>query len=532
MADSPITRKLHPSGSLTRRVLMMVLLLLVIPLFLQNFFLYRQEYQQKVEEIQTDLQFLAGERAYLIEELLQMDWRLLEQTANAELSARNVKQLYIERIPLPPNAKNRFVAISKSREALLAGIAESDTSALIIPIPFSIIAKELPRLYPIEMDLVDEEGGVLWASAQETKEEYLAAESPVGETGVRVKLSVEEAQIQGLHLQSYYLRFATLVFFVGGVGGILVFLFTRRIAKPLRSLCKAMERVSQGASHVRYLPDWMGFEINALGLQFNETLDGLLKHAAEAEKERLHRERLAKELSIGHEIQAGLVPKHAPGFHGLDIASHYLAAKEVNGDFYDLFKLPDGRLLIALCDTAGKGISACLFSLDLRSILRSLASLVSDLSELVQRANDLYTIDAQATSMFSTLWIGLFDPKEKKLTFCSQGHPPALLVRGAQIEELWTAGIALGASKVDTVPTKEIKLMAGDFLILYSDGVIEAHNGEQQLFGKARFYESLTSKQRSTAEKMADQILEEVQGFVRGAPQHDDITLLVLKISH
>ena len=97
-------------------------------------------------------------------------------------------------------------------------------------------------------------------------------------------------------MQSYYFRFATLVFFVGIFGGGAVYFFTRRIGKPLKDLCKTMERVSGGAAHARYTPDRMGFEINALGIQFNETLDSLLHHAQEAERERLIRERLAGEL--------------------------------------------------------------------------------------------------------------------------------------------------------------------------------------------------------------------------------------------
>ncbi|MBX7066517.1 MAG: PP2C family protein-serine/threonine phosphatase [Parachlamydiales bacterium] len=522
MADSSITKKSHPSGSLARRILIIAILLLVIPLFLQTLFLYRQEYDQKLQDVEADLKMLANERAHFIDEILQMDWTLLEEATN---ESRN-----IERIPLPPNARDQFVAISKSRQAVLAGIAETPTEALVIPIPFTVIARDMPRAYQIRMALIDEKGKVLWENVPVKGEDFLQADDPIGETGLSVRLTVEKKEIKGLHQQSYYLRFAALVLFVGIIGGGAVFLFTRRIAKPLRHLCKTMERVSEGAAHVRYTPDWMGFEINALGIQFNQTLDGLLRHAGEAERERLHRERLAKELSIGHEIQSNLLPTHVPGMAGLDIASAYFASKEVNGDFYDLFKMPNGKLLISVCDTAGKGIPACLFALGLRSILRTLATTVHDLSELVQRANDLYFIDAQNASMFSTLWIGIFDPKSHKLTFCSQGHPPGLLVRGAQLEELWTQGIALGAQKVDLIPTKEVGLEDGDLLVLYTDGIVEAHDSENRLYGKNRFYEILVKKQKSTAQQLADRIIEEVRLFSGGAPQHDDMTLLVIRV--
>ena len=533
MSDFKITKKVHPSGSLARRILIVVILLLVIPLFLESLFLYRQEYFQKLQDVETDIKVLASERAHFIQETLEVDWMWLEESEGpldrALSGSKKSAALKIERIPLPKGASSQFVAVSKSRQALLAGVAETGASALAIAIPFSVIARDMPRSYPIRIAIGDSRGTVFWQSSK-ILGDPLEAESPIGETGLTVHLSVEKSHIKGLHLESYYLRFAALVFFVGILGGLAVYLFTRRISKPLRHLCKTMERVGAGASHVRYSPDWMGFEINAIGLQFNEAMDGLLHHAAEADRERLQRERLAKELSIGHEIQASLLPTHISSLPGLDIATGYFASKEVNGDFYDLFRLPDGRILIAICDTAGKGISACLYSLGLRSILRALATVETELSELVKKANDLYMIDAHEASMFSTLWIGIFDPKDQKLIFCSQGHPPGVVVRGAQLEELWTAGIALGAQKMDAIPTKEFFLEKGDLLVLYTDGIVEAHNVKNQLFGKVKLYDLLTTKQKATSQQIVDRIIEEVHTFSEGAPQHDDITLLAFLV--
>lgn len=526
MNDSKITKKHHPSGSLTRRILIVAIVLLVVPLFFQSFFLYRQEYRQKLADIEVDLKILAEERAYFLKEMILLYWKILEQN---ELNG-NVKQLYIESIELPPGAGKRFIAISGSRQALLVCLALSEKSASAMKIPLKGLAASMPRAYPVRLSLLTSKGQLLWESSKLEKGEQIEEEVPVGKTSLRLQLSIEKKQIRQLRLQSYYFRFAALVFLVGCLGGYLVFWLTRRMAKPLRSLCKTMERVAQGAAHVRYKPDRMGFEINALGMQFNETLDGLLRHAEEAEKQRIEREKLAKEFSIGHEIQANLLPKQISGLSGLDIASIYLASKEVNGDFYDLFKLADGKLLIAICDTAGKGISACLFALGLRSMIRALANVETDLATLILKVNDLYSIDAHPTSMFSTLWIGIYDPEKKELTYCSQGHPPALLIRGGQLEELWTAGIALGAQKMDLIPTKRVHLEKNDLLILYTDGIIEAHNSSQQLFGKDRFYELFMHKQKTSAQQITDRVIEEVQLFAKGIAQHDDITLLIIRI--
>lgn len=551
MTDLKLRKKRSPSGSLTRRILSIVILLLVIPLFLQSLFLYRQEYRQKLADVEADLQLLVSERARFLEEMIQIDWqilganrwglnmgpnsipnRILRTGASCSGISSNVKQIYMERIPLPRGLPEQFVIVSKSQEAILVGVTESDTTALVLQIPFSFIGRDLPRGYPIQISLVKRNGKVFWENMKLSGSgQVIEVTDLVGQTDLKVVLRVDQANILGLHHQSYYLRFASLLFFVGVIGGGAVFFFTRRIAKPLRHLSEVMSRVSEGAAHARFQTDKMGFEINALGMQFNETLDDLLMRKAEVEKERIKREKLAKELSIGHEIQSNLLPKHVIGFKGLDLGAQFLAAREVNGDFYDFFELPDGRLLINICDTAGKGISACLFSLGLRSMIRSFASCVTDLSELIRRVNDLYMADAHEASMFSTIWMGIYDPKEKKLTYCSQGHPPAALIRGIALEELWTEGIALGAQKIDVIQIKEIVLIEGDLLAIYTDGITEAHNPNDELFGKERLYEVLLRKQKVSSGQIASAVIEEVELFASGSVQHDDMTLLILRVS-
>jgi serine phosphatase RsbU (regulator of sigma subunit) len=526
MADLKLSKKSHPSGSLSRRIVWVAILLLVIPLFLQSLFLYNQEYHQKLEDIQGDLDLLAKERIHFIEQVVMLDWAILDSID----TLTDVKRFYIQKIPFPPGAPDHFLLVSKRHEALLVGKKES-FSALVMPISFSSIGRDLPSGYPIHLSLRDPKGKTIWENRKiSPTADLIQVEEKLPGTDATLVLQIEKDRFAALHFQSYLFRFGALLFFVGVIGGGAVYLFTRRISRPLKQLSKTMERVSEGGAHVRYKPDWMGFEINALGLQFNETLDGLLLHAQEAERERLYREKLAEELRIGHEIQSNLLPSHVPGFPGLDIGTAYYASKEVNGDFYDLFRLENGTLLIAVCDTAGKGISACLFSLGLRSMIRSFAQTTTSLSDLVRRVNDLYLIDAHDSSMFSTLWIGIYDPAAHHLSYCTQGHPPALLRRDQALQELWTEGIALGAQKLDVISTKEITLQSGDLLLLYTDGIIEAHDPDQQLFGKKRLYEFTLHRKRQGSQQFADQLIEEVQLFSQGTPQHDDMTLVVLRI--
>ncbi len=517
MADSKITKKPHPSGSLARRILSIAILLLVIPLFLQSLFLYRQEYRERVSDTQAQLEMLAKERSYWIGQRIENTWLLLDVISPTN---PNVKRLYMQKISVAPAVADRFVWICPNRGELLVGKKVSPASALVIPIPIAEVTRDL-GMEGVQLTLLDSK------AKKASTPTSLQVEEPIPKTHLTLQLSMDTERLSQLHFQSYIYRFAILLFFVGVLGGGAVYLFTRRMAKPLRNLCRTMDRVSEGAAHARYTPDKMGFEINALGIQFNQTLDSLLHHIQETEKERLAREKLAEEWRIGHEIQASLFPSYVPGLPGVDIAAGYWAAREVNGDFYDLFRLDDGRLLLAICDTAGKGISACLFSLGLRSILRSLANQTPRLSELVRRANDLYLRDAHPVSMFSTLWIGIYDPTTHQLTYCSQGHPPALLRHKNHLYELGTEGIALGAQRIDVVSTQEKILEKGDRLILYTDGILEAHDSNQQLFGKQRLKEVILRKPETTSQQLIDRIVEEVGLFSQGVPQHDDMTLVV-----
>lgn len=535
MTDSKISKKKHPTGSLARRILTISILLLVIPLFLHSFFLYRQEYKQALAEWTEDLDVVAKERAHLIKETIQLNWALLDVlSANTSDNpqANPSGPFHVEKIPFPQGVPDKFVLLSKSRNAIIVGKKHCKTMALIIPIPFSGIGKEIPFAHPVRISLIDGKGKVFWESLKfKEGAEVLQVVESIPNTEFSLQLSMDTQSIQALHLDTYYFRFVSLLFFVGGLGGLAVYLFTRRISRPLKDLGRTMIRVSEGSSHMRYTPDAMGFEINELGLQFNETMDALLQQREEVEKQRLMREKLAEELRIGHEIQSNLSPTHIPGLPGVDIATGYFAAKEVNGDFYDLYRLEDGRLLLAVCDTAGKGISACLFSLGLRSMIRALASVTTDLADIVRRANDLYYMDAHESSMFSTLWIGIYNPKNHHLIYCSQGHPAALLKRDHEIKELWTDGIALGAQKTDMIPTKEISLQKGDFLLLYTDGILEAHNVDNGLFGKHRLHEFILQRKNETSQRIADELIDQVRLFSQGALQHDDMTLIAMRIS-
>ncbi len=355
---------------------------------------------------------------------------------------------------------------------------------------------------------------------------YLAIKIPIQGTDYTLLVDTPEKNIASLQLKNYLFRIGSFLLIICLLGGGIVFWLTHRISKPLRSLGAAMQRIAEGATHVRFKPDPMGFEINAIGVQLNQMLDSLIAHQQEAERERIARERLAQELRIGHEIQASMFPIRFPDSPTLDIAPGYLPAREVSGDFYDLFPLDHSRILIAIADAADKGISACLYSLSFRSMLRAAAATKGDLATIVKTANSLLLHDTADSSFFITAWIAIYDQNTKTLHYCSQGHPPAYLrTADGKLDALSTSGMALGIETIEP-EIKQRTLAKNDLLFLYTDGVIEAHDSARQLFGKARLQEYLKRSKAASSQKIVERLLEEIHLFCSGAPQADDLTLL------
>lgn len=361
--------------------------------------------------------------------------------------------------------------------------------------------------------------------------ELLGLKIPIQGSNFFLLIDIQEKAVTELQGEEWFVRLTSLLFFIVIIGGGGTLWITYRMSKPLKSLSAVMDRVGSGDLSARYKRDVMGFEINVLGDNFNEMIESLLKNMEEAKNERVAKEILAGELQIGQDIQKSLYPKEVPKFPGVDIAAGSIFAKEVGGDFYDLVVKKDtDQLMLSVADAAGKGISACLYSLGVRSILRSFNVVCKDLSEMIRLTNNVFYQDTEESSFFATAWIGIYDAKTRLLQYSCCGHQPAILKRkNGEVLELTTDGIALGAIPLESVKTSAIELMSGDVLLLYTDGLVEAHDIHLNLFGKKRLMEILKKDDKS-AKELIDRLLSEAAHFATGAPQHDDLTLLALRI--
>jgi sigma-B regulation protein RsbU (phosphoserine phosphatase) len=249
-------------------------------------------------------------------------------------------------------------------------------------------------------------------------------------------------------------------------------------------------------------------------------------------REMAQRERLNRELEIAREVQEHLFPQRFPPTTGLDYCGQCRPAREVGGDYYDFLALPDGRLGIAIGDVSGKGVGAALMMASLEASLRALASVVDDPAELMERVNSL-VYQASASNRYASLFYAQYDPRSRSLSYVNAGHnPPAVLRNRAgscQVLRLETGGPVIGF-----VPHRyELGVFsheAGDLVVLFTDGVSESMNVRYEEWGEERLIEFAKTCHGLPAFEATSRIMAAAEAFAAGASQHDDMTLVVLRI--
>src|ERR687898_364774 len=244
------------------------------------------------------------------------------------------------------------------------------------------------------------------------------------------------------------------------------------------------------------------------------------------EQEMSEREHLEQELRVARRIQQASLPEEVPTLEGWQISPFYRPAREVGGDFYDFFELEDGRVGVVVGDATGKGVSAALLMASARSMLRAVAQASDSPGEALRRVNDPLATDIPP-NMFVTCFYAILDPKSGSLTYANAGHDLPYLRRSGAAEELRARGMPLGLMPGMGYEEKEIILEAGEAALLYSDGLVEAHDPKGEMFGFPRLRALVSEHGEEGA--LGNLLLEELYTFVgKGWEQEDDITLLTL----
>jgi serine phosphatase RsbU (regulator of sigma subunit) len=245
----------------------------------------------------------------------------------------------------------------------------------------------------------------------------------------------------------------------------------------------------------------------------------------------LMRQSIEQELRVARSIQQALLPKDMPLLDGWQITPYYQPAREVGGDFYDIFELEDGRLGVVEGDATGKGMPAALVASATSSMLRAVDHAFGSSSpgQVLSRVNE--TLVARIPpNMFVTCFYTILDPSSARLSYANAGHDLPYLWRGGDAEELRAKGMPLGLMPGMEYEEKEIELDAGEGVLFYTDGLVEAHDREGEMFGFPRLRALISEHGEERA--LGDFLLEELYSFVGdGWEQEDDITLLTLQRS-
>ncbi len=257
--------------------------------------------------------------------------------------------------------------------------------------------------------------------------------------------------------------------------------------------------------------------------------------AAAVSEEKAHREKLSRELEIAREVQQRLFPQELPRVPGIDCYGACRPALMVGGDYYDFVLRADAeRFGVAIGDVAGKGISAALTMASLQASLRAEALRGGDdAGEIVSKVNSLLC-DATTANRYATLFYGQFDATASTLTYVNAGHNAPVVLKqsngSGEIVRLETGGTVIGLASQFTYQQARIKLDRGDLLVAFTDGITEAMNTAEEEWGEESLIRTIRSCRELTARQTVARIMEAADAFAAGAEQHDDMTIIALRL--
>ena len=245
---------------------------------------------------------------------------------------------------------------------------------------------------------------------------------------------------------------------------------------------------------------------------------------------------MKRDLQIAKEIQAWLLPAQPPDVPGLEIAFATRPANTVAGDYYDVFASSSvdpatpPTYLIAIADVAGKSIPAAMLMATFQASLKTLSSTHGPLTELVARMNRYACSNSQQGRRFTTAFIAEYEPSSRHLTYVNAGHNnPIVRRRSGAIERLEAGGIPLGVMEDAAYESGKCVLEPGDWLAIFTDGVVEAENTQQQEYGEMRLLAMLHSGAMTTPAILLNNIMADLDRFAGNAPQHDDVTCVLMR---
>ena len=310
----------------------------------------------------------------------------------------------------------------------------------------------------------------------------------------------------------------------------------RRLVQPIREIAQASRRFAEhtdgDTEHFTDLDVHTGDELEHLVRTMADMEHSLREYGADLMKITAEKERISTELSLAKEIQASMLPHVFPPYPDrteFDIFAFMEPAREVGGDFYDFFLIDEDHLCLVMADVSGKGIPAALFMMISKTILQSCAMLGISAGEILTKTNEALCSNNQA-DMFVTVWLGILEISTGTLTCANAGHEYPVIRRKEGMYALYKDKHGMAVGGMDGTRYKEytLALAPGDTLFLYTDGVPEATDAQQEMFGNERMLAALNAHPDASPRELLSHVRGAVQAFVQETEQFDDLTMLCI----
>lgn len=350
--------------------------------------------------------------------------------------------------------------------------------------------------------------------------------------------------LEQLEVWNYiYLVLGITINLLYGIAILFLWYVERNITTPVERLSYLTELYAKqehghegGLAHLRKLCDTIpqGDEIGALAVSFRNMMGEIDDYMVNLAAVTADKERIATELNVATQIQASMLPCIFPAFPErteFDIYATMMPAKEVGGDFYDFFLVDHDHLAVVMADVSGKGVPAALFMVIAKTLIKNQAQLGHSPAEVFTAVNTQLCENNEA-GLFVTSWMGILDVKSGEFTYVNAGHNPPLLKRADGAFEYLRArpGFVLAGMEGIRYRQASLTLQPGDMLYLYTDGVTEATDANNELYGEERLLQCVNRCSSDDPQQLLPAVKADIDRFVGDAPQFDDITMLSLKI--
>ena len=320
---------------------------------------------------------------------------------------------------------------------------------------------------------------------------------------------------------------------------VLVIILRRQVITPLRGLTKAAQDFLPGedgtysADKVSRVKLRTNDEIGVLSRDISSMQTQIVENTGNLARMTAERERIASQMNLARDIQVSALPRKFPPFperKEFDLFASMTPAMEVGGDFYDFFLIGGNRLALVIADVSGKGIPAALFMMAAKSSIKGHLLSGLDPASALERIN-LRFCEENDSATFVTVWLAVIELSTGKGLACNAGHEhPAVRRAGGTFELLkYKHRRVVGAIRSSKYENRAFEMHPGDCLFVYTDGVTEAHNAEKKLFGEERLTAALNRNPEAGPEELLTCVREALDGFVKDAPQSDDITMLAFR---